>query len=124
MIALPTAYPGTASKIPKNPAKLPAASKIVMIVSGCTLSCRPIIFGVIKFESVCWAINVMSDTQITNIGSWKNPISSAGINAIHGPINRSEEHTSELQSRFDIVCRLLLEKKKKHETQVRRTSGN
>src|SRR5450830_1531040 len=26
--------------------------------------------------------------------------------------SRSEEHTSELQSRFDIVCRLLLEKKK------------
>src|SRR5207249_10971899 len=28
-------------------------------------------------------------------------------------ILRSEEHTSELQSRFDLVCRLLLEKKKK-----------
>src|SRR2546421_3427149 len=27
-------------------------------------------------------------------------------------ISRSEEHTSELQSRSDIVCRLLLEKKK------------
>src|SRR5699024_11479619 len=27
---------------------------------------------------------------------------------------RSEEHTSELQSRFDLVCRLLLEKKKQH----------
>src|SRR5699024_12025433 len=26
--------------------------------------------------------------------------------------NRSEEHTSELQSRFDLVCRLLLDKKK------------
>src|SRR5438067_7680940 len=26
--------------------------------------------------------------------------------------DRSEEHTSELQSRFDLVCRLLLEKKK------------
>src|SRR5699024_12164566 len=26
-------------------------------------------------------------------------------------IDRSEEHTSELQSRFDLVCRLLLEKK-------------
>src|SRR5699024_12396138 len=26
-------------------------------------------------------------------------------------ISRSEEHTSELQSRFDLVCRLLLEKK-------------
>src|SRR5438067_10736464 len=29
------------------------------------------------------------------------------------PVSRSEEHTSELQSRFDLVCRLLLEKKKK-----------
>src|SRR5699024_12027458 len=28
------------------------------------------------------------------------------------PRIRSEEHTSELQSRFDLVCRLLLEKKK------------
>src|SRR5207249_6209283 len=30
------------------------------------------------------------------------------------PFSRSEEHTSELQSRFDLVCRLLLEKKKHH----------
>src|SRR5437868_12720573 len=30
-------------------------------------------------------------------------------------IARSEEHTSELQSRFDLVCRLLLEKKKNTE---------
>src|SRR2546421_3902115 len=29
------------------------------------------------------------------------------------PGDRSEEHTSELQSRSDLVCRLLLEKKKK-----------
>src|SRR2546421_7678520 len=29
------------------------------------------------------------------------------------PLERSEEHTSELQSRSDLVCRLLLEKKKK-----------
>src|SRR5437868_11146689 len=29
-----------------------------------------------------------------------------------GDATRSEEHTSELQSRFDLVCRLLLEKKK------------
>src|SRR5207249_6673575 len=31
------------------------------------------------------------------------------------PPKRSEEHTSELQSRFDLVCRLLLEKKNKKE---------
>src|SRR5699024_11811135 len=30
----------------------------------------------------------------------------------HWNTHRSEEHTSELQSRFDLVCRLLLEKKK------------
>src|SRR6266576_7009567 len=45
---------------------------------------------------------------------------SATANArdVHGsrysiPSCRSEEHTSELQSRRDLVCRLLLEKKKK-----------
>src|SRR5207249_9545254 len=32
--------------------------------------------------------------------------------AVQEAFNRSEEHTSELQSRFDLVCRLLLEKKK------------
>src|SRR5690349_23179086 len=32
---------------------------------------------------------------------------------------RSEEHTSELQSRRDLVCRLLLEKKKKQTTTIK-----
>src|SRR5699024_11958223 len=32
--------------------------------------------------------------------------------SVSSRISRSEEHTSELQSRFDLVCRLLLEKKK------------
>src|SRR2546422_7028488 len=32
--------------------------------------------------------------------------------------NRSEEHTSELQSRLHLVCRLLLEKKNKHQLQL------
>src|SRR5258707_5524498 len=34
----------------------------------------------------------------------------------HSPVVRSEEHTSELQSRQYLVCRLLLEKKKKKTT--------
>src|SRR5256885_6966921 len=33
--------------------------------------------------------------------------------------NRSEEHTSELQSPCNLVCRLLLEKKKKHTSTAR-----
>src|SRR2546422_1818955 len=36
-----------------------------------------------------------------------------GPNSTIGPC-RSEEHTSELQSRLHLVCRLLLEKKKQH----------
>src|SRR2546427_7727030 len=36
----------------------------------------------------------------------------AGLNIGH-PVQRSEEHTSELQSQSNLVCRLLLEKKKK-----------
>src|SRR5438105_11382481 len=37
---------------------------------------------------------------------------------------RSEEHTSELQSRVDLVCRLLLEKKKEDEGEERRRVQN
>src|SRR2546425_8486159 len=36
------------------------------------------------------------------------------LDAPRSPIARSEEHTSELQSLAYLVCRLLLEKKKKH----------
>src|SRR2546428_9208681 len=38
---------------------------------------------------------------------------SSGCSFLGQPGWRSEEHTSELQSRSDLVCRLLLEKKKK-----------
>src|SRR2546422_1741055 len=40
------------------------------------------------------------------------------LNMIDLPF-RSEEHTSELQSRLHLVCRLLLEKKKKQKKQTR-----
>src|SRR5438105_9723418 len=36
---------------------------------------------------------------------------------------RSEEHTSELQSRVELVCRLLLEKKKKNRQNTLTTAG-
>src|SRR2546422_2875022 len=39
-----------------------------------------------------------------------------------GDLRRSEEHTSELQSRLHLVCRLLLEKKKKKHTRESSTS--
>src|SRR2546429_1948509 len=40
------------------------------------------------------------------------------------PASRSEEHTSELQSRLHLVCRLLLEKKKKKKNDVNKKSRN
>src|SRR5438309_9321725 len=42
------------------------------------------------------------------------------------PKSRSEEHTSELQSQFHLVCRLLLEKKKKKMTEpsINHTKNN
>src|SRR5438034_3224489 len=39
-------------------------------------------------------------------------------------MDRSEEHTSELQSHSDLVCRLLLEKKKRHRGQRREQPGS
>src|SRR5437868_9509704 len=43
--------------------------------------------------------------------SWRRRSRSSAATARRSS-TRSEEHTSELQSRFDLVCRLLLEKKK------------
>src|SRR5947209_12475985 len=42
----------------------------------------------------------------------------------HGQPHRSEEHTSELQSRQYLVCRLLLEKKKKKSSNKVRDNTN
>src|SRR5690606_41804876 len=41
------------------------------------------------------------------------PVVAAGPGHAHAFVVRSEEHTSELQSRENLVCRLLLEKKKR-----------
>src|SRR5438874_13832523 len=51
------------------------------------------------------------DVGWSDTPAWMEP-KPANKMAIH-LIDRSEEHTSELQSRRDLVCRLLLEKKKK-----------
>src|SRR5699024_12108999 len=46
-------------------------------------------------------------------GGWRYYLGNTG-EPVRNDWHRSEEHTSELQSRFDLVCRLLLEKKKTH----------
>src|SRR5699024_11763817 len=51
-------------------------------------------------------VHLMAQNQNT-VELFSSAAGHAGMGA-----SRSEEHTSELQSRFDLVCRLLLEKKK------------
>src|SRR5207249_11397156 len=43
-------------------------------------------------------------------------VAAADLHDLGQRLRRSEEHTSELQSRFDLVCRLLLEKKNQSTT--------
>src|SRR2546422_8413571 len=59
----------------------------------------------------------------SNIGTWMQSVGAAWLMTTLTPspllvalMQRSEEHTSELQSRLHLVCRLLLEKKKHTET--------
>src|SRR5690625_6700255 len=53
-----------------------------------------------------WALNFSFAIETDGSGQrWQDT-------EINSPISRSEEHTSELQSRGHLVCRLLLEKKK------------
>src|SRR2546422_4504114 len=76
------------------------------------------------FRSPPWLLQYVQDKDLW---AWKLPNSreiNAGLNSYpydfkvwdsleKERLERSEEHTSELQSRLHLVCRLLLEKKKK-----------
>src|SRR5438445_13441346 len=56
------------------------------------------------FAAWLWVTSPLVTSQVASVGLGED------IGLVRGP--RSEEHTSELQSRQYLVCRLLLEKKK------------
>src|SRR3989338_10349237 len=63
--------------------------------------------------------NKETKKETVMIARYPLPMGYEGVSAVIGPMRmaydrnlRSEEHTSELQSQFHLVCRLLLEKKK------------
>src|SRR5699024_11545316 len=62
-----------------------------------------------------WSVVFFPNKGLQNVGSKLSGLSSAkfgiALTSDYQIVGRSEEHTSELQSRFDLVCRLLLEKK-------------
>src|SRR5688572_31352961 len=59
---------------------------------------------------ITFRYHIHSDGNIEGLDPF--PIGKRQISGYAGIINRSEEHTSELQSQSNLVCRLLLEKKK------------
>src|SRR2546422_1490233 len=86
----------------------------VVVHAGTRLSPQPRLSGVEK--------RVQLRRESKDIGGDADALRAAGDANIPGgaligdlfqPSCRSEEHTSELQSRLHLVCRLLLEKKKK-----------
>src|SRR2546427_2631172 len=60
-----------------------------------------------------WSSDVCSSDLATRLNSSHSQISYAVFCLEFRRVARSEEHTSELQSQSNLVCRLLLEKKKK-----------
>src|SRR5215207_11375577 len=84
------------------------------------------------FYLLCFSFFFFNDTATTEIytlslhdalpiwrgcTTWPGP--SPAVWGSAAPAARSEEHTSELQSRVDLVCRLLLEKNKRSKQVVR-----
>src|SRR2546429_7368878 len=69
--------------------------------------------------------HVALETDLTNLPrvvgdpvAFRRILENLIANAVDSLQSRSEEHTSELQSRLHLVCRLLLEKKNKHTTRI------
>src|SRR5687767_15264228 len=59
------------------------------------------------------AVGLVDPLQAAVLAREKLPVADQGHVAVIALVDRSEEHTSELQSLAYLVCRLLLEKKKK-----------
>src|SRR5437762_11368595 len=85
-------------------------------------TCALPILGIKAFPTVCRKFRRMWDTKFTNstakglahFDAWEDAIAEFQPRP-EAPLVRSEEHTSELQSPMYLVCRLLLEKKKKNQ---------
>src|SRR5689334_23820552 len=70
----------------------------------------------VTFSGPATLASAANTLTINNTTTFAGGITGAGALTLAGPgtlaVTRSEEHTSELQSQFHLVCRLLLEKKK------------
>src|SRR5438105_12115276 len=65
-------------------------------------------------------ITAQSDAAFSRALRWRTGWRPNPRSRRNSQTHRSEEHTSELQSRVDLVCRLLLEKKKKKKNKIKK----
>src|SRR5690554_7759597 len=72
----------------------------IYLVHVLVLAAIPAVSAYIGTTQVGWTIGTLEPVKLTQASALQ--------------MTRSEEHTSELQSRPHLVCRLLLEKKKQH----------
>src|SRR5690606_41578022 len=75
--------------------------------------------GPFEGANLVFVVVACVDQDNFRVGYQFVPLLGLHVNARHGRgVNRSEEHTSELQSRENLVCRLLLEKKKANKFKI------
>src|SRR5437870_10839278 len=84
---------------------------LLSLSGGVLLSCLFFFFNDTATTEI-YTLSLHDALPICNHGSPGRAAVPAGVTGIRMEIMRSEEHTSELQSRGHLVCRLLLEKKK------------
>src|SRR2546422_7081333 len=78
-----------------------------------SLGVRNVQFHEMDAERLTFA-DLTFDRVVCRFGLMLMPAAERALAEMHRVLVRSEEHTSELQSRLHLVCRLLLEKKKKN----------
>src|SRR5438034_7188040 len=95
---------GRSSDLPKKSRRCSSSSRRCFSISSAT-SVRGIFRNQQVPRNPMFSMFVVSRSSMSRAYVSREPLYS---------VNRSEEHTSELQSHSDLVCRLLLEKKKKN----------
>src|SRR6266705_3994042 len=88
------------------------------LTSGCRRTCAASVAIAVQWSPPSTVSTESAGTSARRSATWDQPVSMSDP-AVRSPMSctprpRSEEHTSELQSPYDLVCRLLLEKKKKN----------
>src|SRR5437773_8341626 len=99
----------------KRPALTVAAAYAVLLVASLAVHTLALLISLLTVRGSHTAAILVLVALLAGSASGGTSYQSFAVHAF-GP--RSEEHTSELQSHHDLVCRLLLEKKKKTNTKT------